>query len=252
MLLSVDFDFFVREEEAWDWGHNESPFFRDSIWPIREISFPGDLKAEMDPRTHAYPKPWNFWDSLELLGLNFRGAEVIVADSHRFGYESFQKFSASRRVEPTRILHFDAHADLGYHSTPAQLRSCARSRDFDCGSWLFAYLYSHKATKAHLVYPDWKGSGEAKGDLSWKKTSVAKRVTWETYGEYSRVWKPVKITGVFLCRSGSWSPPWLDFHFCNMVTQLEEKTKVQATTPFQTIEGCNPREMRSYTPWVTP
>lgn len=227
-VLSVDWDFFVREDPLWDWSHGEDEFYRDTIWAFREMVFAGDMRSEMDPSQHAYPLPTDFW---RRLGLVLTGAKVVVADSHRWAYDVFGPYGNT--VEPLSVLHLDAHADLGYHQTTAALKA---ENDPEAGSWLFHTLRDSPRSVVHIYYPRWKGFAELEGDtLPWLSTEVAKRVMPHIFMPTTTL--SGSVDTVFVARSGGWSPPWLDQAFMAFVQDLEQHTGTPVSTPYD--EGCN-------------
>src|SRR4051812_39722521 len=85
VLLSIDFDFFVRELPEFDWGHSETMFFLDAIWPIRYATSVFDVEREVDPDVHADFKPEDLGVKLAaLFGAKklFKDTPFAVAESH--------------------------------------------------------------------------------------------------------------------------------------------------------------------------
>lgn len=249
MLLSIDFDFFVRENPLWDWGHTESPFHRDLMWPIREAGFVGgDLRAEMDPNTHSNPKPAEFWSALSAAGLDLRGARVAVGDSHLWGLPFFLGVpTAGKQCAGKRVVHVDAHCDLGYHTSRHALQRSVAEGESDCASWLYTFMVNRKNLSLDVVYPAWKGLEEINDHLPWRKTAVAKRTRWSVFGDNPDLFSE-RVEAVYICRSGAWVPPWLDQTFIDLVKEAGARAGSQIETPFVDSEGCDVMVARDYTP----
>lgn len=233
--LSVDYDYFVRSLLDWDWGHQESPFFRGGfIWATRVAPFLArgmDLVAEMNPEEHARPLPLNFWSVLEQLGYNFNNVGAyVVADSHSGAGPFFNQLAESGWEEPADVLvNFDAHHDLGYCEW-ARIRKLAEEGTCTCDMWLGALLSWCPELEARIVLPDWL---QKDSTLQEQIQSVRKNLPkgiWsrvemgfftEPDGTVSDVVsagdEELEVTAVFVCRSGAWVPPWLDKHFIDFV-----------------------------------
>ncbi|MGW8180478.1 MAG: hypothetical protein ACWGQW_17215 [bacterium] len=248
--LSIDFDYFVREESIWDWGHREAPLFRDFLWQPRVQGFLHngvDLRKEMDPQAFAKPTPDQFWKALEERGLNIsRATRLIVADSHTWGAVVFGAWWPGKVPKNHRtLLSFDAHHDLGYSQHNA--RDTVESQNIDCASWLLWVMHQWKHLQARIIYPPWRGLEEWKySEPSFKGFfygDVRKRVN-------ASVWDDDIPSGevdqIYICRSGSWVPPWLDNQFIKFVRELESKTLADIEVPFIDEEHCNPMEPRDF------
>lgn len=185
LLLSVDWDFFFPNpldggkcsgEEAllYDWGHRESRFFVETIWPIRAAGF--ERAGRPLP---VVEEGWrSFWSRFTFAPR----VKLFVAESH--------SFAADRRVKRgvTGVLNFDAHHDCGYSERwPAEL---------DCGNWMLAY-----DCPKQVRYPRWRVGAEGKPLVP---VDLVK-------DDGSPIRAP--IGRVFVCRSGAWVPPWCDTDF---------------------------------------
>jgi len=251
--LSVDWDFFVRELEEWDWAHRESAFYRGMVWQVRETNglMQGvDFREETDPNTHSNPKPLEFWSHLEELGYDFTGADVFVTDSHAYGSPVFM----NRKARADRIVHFDAHHDLGYKAET--IKKNIENETSDCGDWQFHVLQHYQKLRSLIVYPAWKGSME--WDETWGSDQVYKIVNAggslfkrvkHVVGVDNEVVRAAagKVDAIHICRSGAWSPPWLDQMFVDFVDVLGEHTFTAPMTPFEDEEGLSPLKPREYT-----
>lgn len=253
LWLSVDFDFFVREDPSWDWGHRERPLFRDMLWEYRaqDLMVRGlDPQKEMSLERFARPKPWEFWSELERLGYDFsETSRVVVADSHLWAARTFVDNWPGKVQPGTRTLvHFDAHHDLAYSKDLA--RQCITGEFVDCTSWHSYVLSYWKHLKSKIVYPEWLGIdewGEHKVNVEgtkWRQ-EIDNRVTAGTWGDKFVARSAGKVDVVFICRSGSWVPSWLDEEFVQFVKSLVPKTLAKKyETPFIEDDRCDPMVLR--------
>jgi hypothetical protein len=219
--LSIDWDAFIPEEQSWDWGHSEAhhPALIDALWQIRVA---GALARGIDMRQltafKADMHPGVFWDVLVRQGYKLMGAKIAVADSHLHAAQFFMDAMADDGVAAPRILHVDAHHDLGYGGM-TQLDAYVKRQRVEAGNWLGVFLRLFPRTKATLVLPSWSDGVVAAAEAQAPMTpSVRKRVKmqqWPALPEGDRV------TRVFVCRSGAWSPPWHDLAFARFIEALQ-------------------------------
>jgi hypothetical protein len=181
MLLSIDFDFFVREDPLWDLGHIENEFFMDLIWRARPHLL-GLMKAE----GHR-----GFWDQLRKSFTFDR--EIFVSESHLEAYNFVQPFE--------QIILIDAHHDCWQKEDPLNIT---------CDSW--AYYATHVA-KCELiwVHPPWVDPTHM--EIPSHVRGQVRTMTMEALCENFEC----HIDKVHVCRSGCWIPPWLDQEFIEFV-----------------------------------
>lgn len=273
-FVSIDWDYFVRSLYAWDWGHQESPFFMEGgMWEIRAsgLLMQGlDLRPEMDPTKWATPKPWNFWDILSQLGYNWLmldeaeghtdHANFVVADSHAVAGPAFRG-AAEDLGPPDIIINFDAHHDMGYGSK-AQVNRMVSSGQVSCDMWLRSLMSMYANMRTNVVFPDWRFA-EFSIESEWQAlkkvlpAGIAKRTRIGSFtdesGAVSSVVKPARqidVEALFICRSSAWTPPWLDQQFIDFVEGVGEHTGVSpyeyASENIPTIEPMTPRKSFSW------
>lgn len=198
ILLSVDFDFFVRELPEWDWGHNESAIFYETVWPIRYSSFK-DLVAETSPVEYADFLPEKLIDELTKLDIRLSPKfQLGVGDSHSFA-ENFLK-----KKEATTVVNLDAHHDI-----------YSRLMPITCGNWAY-FLMERWHKEIVWIRPKWL----KEGTLS---EPVCEKSFWEGTWADMEKFRGCEIEAVFLARSGAWVPPHLDPAFVVMVKTFTAK-----------------------------
>ncbi len=201
-ILSIDFDFFVREKLEWDWGHRESPLFIETIWPIRASTM---LAKGLDFAAEAgiIGKPSELISDLENQKWKFRkDFKLSIAESHSSAYYSLK---GKKNLE---IINIDAHHDISYGQTDS----------LSCGNWIYRLALEGSVKKVTIVYPEWRKeqnfdypSDEVLSDL--RNLGVEVDIV---YGIQSV--EPKTVSEVFIARSGAWVPPWTDNEFMDFIS----------------------------------
>jgi hypothetical protein len=201
--LSIDFDFFSREENVWDWGHDETPdrIFENQAWQYRYTGSSFDLFEATDPRKYADFLPLNILPELVKKGLVLNSMKKLgIAESHK----EAAPFFAKAKTPADCVVNIDAHHDL-FTDTATALH---------CGNWV-SHLQAewNTGTEYVQIYPKWKSPNQ--DGLPKGKVEI---IQWSD-------WTPERmaVRNVFICRSGCWVPPHMDGYFIDMV-----KTFVQA------------------------
>lgn len=210
-VISIDWDFFVPEDVRWDFGHAENLMFLNMVWMTRT-----QLMDEM--QTDGVEK--NFWKTLQS-HYDLDGVDIEVSDSHSYGYE------ACRHAE--HLVLFDTHHDIWPWRKDAD--------HVNCGNWARFWLMCDSRRRltwvrsAHSIY-DLKGYDDF-GD----------RVQMLTWGEDAL--PEIDFLGsIHICRSGCWTPPWLDQNFIDFVNEGVETTATVEAENVETDEDWNPLKCR--------
>lgn len=225
--VSVDFDFFVREEPLWDFGHSENGLFLHLAWATRYSSI--DLYSETNPVVYADFQPTTEALKTALVSKNILTTpkgQAGVADSHSYAY-SF--FADARGGPPDALINIDAHHDIFDIHRPGVV---------DCSNWLAELIKKWPNTRFLQLYPKWKDA-ELDGPGA---AAVAGRLEQLKWADWSGFTKQHKLRNLFICRSGAWVPPHLDPQFVGFVDgvglwfrnkayQLQPITKREFPTP---------------------
>ena len=203
-VLSIDFDFWVKLEaaELLDWGHREALFFINQVWGIRAAS----ALANGEDLRQIYTLPTDevapecLMRELKRKKLGFKKTKGAIAESH---------MCINGWLDGLRDLHvinIDAHHDLGYSG---------RS-ELDCSNWLLHLIEAGHVRKVTQIYPKWRlNSDEWSDEMSDRVAGLD--VDYARYYGLENLPTGLPIDKVFVCRSGAWSPPWLDEHFISVV-----------------------------------
>lgn len=226
--LSIDFDWFIRENPLWDWGHKEQMLFLNfnPLWLMRYSSL--DLVKETDPKTYADFEPSDLIRMLKSKGFKFsRKTEFLMCESHLGITTAFKENHADL------LISLDAHHDYwenGEAEASIDLDGCS----VDCGSWLRYFQKKGFYKKTIIVYPKWLSDEDAQEDIKEHKIPFPivhfKDLEQEDY----------EVQRVFLCRSGCWVPPHHDQDFL----QLAFLISMNCDRKYQVIGELSPANPR--------
>lgn len=201
-MLSVDWDYFFPIPEydpgyLYDWGHNENygKFMLEDIWIIRAAAF---LRNGLPlPDTSCMVK--DFWSRF-----NLKDCTLFYADSH----VNITKPEALSGI--SEIWNFDTH-----HDSYTPIHQIAHDMKVNCQNWAVGcYLMK---VNLKTFYPSW-ASYRAEVD----KPSIPVRIQIDNGQQFKR-----RFDRVFVCRSGAWTPTWLEDKFWRFVEECPAKKKVK-------------------------
>ncbi len=199
-VLSVDWDFFFPvpefdDECLYDWGHNERmSLMINGIWTMRAAGFLV-MKKEL-PLLSGDEK--EFWKRFKFK----EGAKLYYADSHCF---IFRPEICNQSLQ--EVWNFDAHHDA-YKSR----EDIIKSNSVSCESWATGMVLNGIKVKQFL--PTWKS-------YSKEKPMVHVDIEVDPQKPFH---KP--FDQIFLCRSGAWTPTWLEENFWSFVESCPVSEKI--------------------------
>ena len=212
IVVSVDWDFFFNEDPMWDWNHKEAKFFLEAIWYARFESFALSPRlGERDLEQFYKPNPLykSFWGKLQELGFDFSNAWLcIVGDSH------IGAWSVLSGLPVAHVYNFDFHHDVAYYDLKDKV---------ECGNWLGQLLAKKKRLTATVVYPTAKRRDEEFHLPESVDALVGDRVRATAFR--SLEYTPRKVTYLYICRSGCWTPPWADKQYVEFVQGVSNGSK---------------------------
>jgi len=178
---------------------------------------------------------------------------VLFADSHTWGTSAVLEGWKANGHEPVNVLHFDAHADLGY--TTEKTMKMSEEGSCDCGSWLFHMAYSGYVDEITVVYPDWRAESEREQVLDYEHVQEhlveEGRLTLMSWSEWLKGGRGSMqsecIQAVNLARSGAWTSPLMDEDFLKLVSgipSLGDRVCHDCTEDHKIggFDACKPRE----------
>ena len=180
-FVSIDWDYFIPERLEWDMGHQETSFHLNQLWSMRSHLFKVMRTTGQEV---------GFWNRLPFK-LRMHDT-VTVTDSHLHVTQDYRLNHAQHLVLVDR--HHDVFTDH------------ANGFKIDCGNWVRWWLDCAKGRTVTWVRPN-----DDQVHCSVPK-HLQRRV--KTVREIPQIESPV---GVHVCRSGCWTPPWLDAAFIRFV-----------------------------------
>ena len=235
-MISIDWDFFIPhgmyEEKVflpaandhfhgmfvYDWQMSETrpPALEDALWRTRAINF---KKWGLDIEKLLTP-PLSIEDFAIELSIKTDGNVVPAwrGDSHAWGTIIARDYA--KHHGPLRVVNFDAHHDLGYGSN--SLAGYRENQRIGCDNWALIGLLEGWIKDYTVVYPDWLGKREwGKNERRpWLK-DFRRKIHIQTWSEWVMTSTMLDSPEVaFLCRSSSWTPPWLDKGFSELGEEL--------------------------------
>jgi hypothetical protein len=213
-LLAVDFDSFFPTHDLgddeyhsdwglYDWGHSETQFMIESIWPTRAAGF---IQYNR-PLPDLDGRQVDFWSRFKIS----RSAQLFYADSNACAV-SRQLAGKYRRWESVWL--YDAHHDSGYNG--ANWVDMVQRGIWTCEDWMV--LYGAMGADLHMRYPEWR---------AWALDSEPKPSIPVERAVDNGSTPNVVFDRVFVCRSGAWVPPWndIDVRFEEFVTAAPVKSR---------------------------
>lgn len=186
VLISIDWDYFIKSEMQ------EIVSLRENYWNIYLRWYKEYLKNPgIELHYRLLPGYRSFWDTLmQKYSLN-TSTVLFVSESHKYSYY------LAKRLDCSKVISFDAHADLGYGGYLTQ------GYYTHCANWLGRLVYNRFIEEAIIVYsPYTKEKPE-----EFKENTSIHFARWNTL---DRQMPDEVVAGIHICRSGAWTPPWYD------------------------------------------
>lgn len=198
-VLSIDWDYLVnatmkeRMTMFPDGGNENLPNgLLDYIWMNRYADYPKLSDIDVDKFALNYLK--NF-----IQRHCNRHTQIMVADSHRHIFNMVYLMHV--KDQPVTVINVDFHHDC--YGSP-------KNPEVDCGNWVTQMFVNGKNKlnmplfESQYLWVKREDSDEPKESYSWSKSISIK--------ELGKL-EDFTLDVLFICRSGTWSPPHLDRDF---------------------------------------
>lgn len=197
-LLTIDWDYFVPEKPRWNLFHAEEDFFIHDIWNLHAVI--KDLHNIM--KTNGKEK--TFVEDITSYKFNLTEVDYIeVSDSHKVAYD----IAIENGI--TDIISFDAHSDMGY----------IRNGNIGCANWLRFFLEENPESMAYMIL-----SEESNEHFNIKEYTENVNIT--KLDNFIRTGDTIWVDNIHICRSGAWTPPWLDGEFNRFLTKFGKDLEI--------------------------
>ena len=198
-LLSIDWDYFIDMPDSSVASYTESKKTIIDLWYKRYIKLSSDGK-NIRKLFRLSSNASCFWEKTDKIFHINQHTPCFVSDSHALSYEIAKKSGCQN------VYLFDAHSDLGYGG-PASLNF-----EVNCANWLGKLLKDNLIIESNIIY----------SSFTKEKPEYFNFMNWRYPIHY---WKPddlepvIDISAVHICRSGAWTPPWLDESFLHFTEE---------------------------------
>lgn len=196
-LLSIDWDYFIHIQKE-NWGsYIENTKNVINLWYKRYIQAKSRGK-DIQKSFQLSSGIDGFWEKIEGHFIYAKGIKAFVSDSHALSYDIAMEQGCNA------VYLFDAHADLGYGGLS--------SLDFEvnCANWLGKLLKDKWIEEANIIYSPYT----AEKPEYFKPINNAFNVRYPGFDDLDT---GIEVSAVHICRSGAWTPPWLDERFTQFI-----------------------------------
>ena len=211
-ILSIDWDFFIKEDPMLDMGHREDGFFLNGMWEIREATWHEPVEKTLP----MVEKPLVVALVLrDRFSVN-EHTQAATAESHAPIFDWAKKIAGDDKLE---IINVDAHHDISYKTGFGVA---------DCGNWAGRLMAEGVLKNYTIIYPDWRVKHPETSKMADLLKIPPKKLLvnisvwyWQDWVDQNRKVKP--IDGIYVCRSGCWTPPCYDEKFndfCKVMTGI--------------------------------
>lgn len=201
-VVTIDWDYFFPNIDAFDWGHSEhNAFFYEIIWSTRpnnrSLSGSNVGQRAIDV-VHIHQKRLDY---IKGLIEEWNPFLIYVAESHKLAYDVCSQLDL-RKID---LWNLDAHHDTGYKGS---------TKSASCENWVTCLRQEKRLKSYNLIYPEWrKDAPEGKPKI---KTAIQY--------DLPKIPSPQAL---FICRSPAWTPSWADHEWIAFLKLIQEKTTFQ-------------------------
>lgn len=206
ILLSIDWDYFIPIKKEWCGSYIENKKNLMSIWYKRY--FKNKMFGIDISKTVTLGKEYkNFLDKIRKIFIFDNNLKIYVSESHKLSYD------IAKESKCTQVFSFDAHSDLGYGGLSSL------NFEINCANWLGKLLKNKIITTANIIYSPY--THEFKDEF--KEINDSFNVN---YLKLDKIINKIHVSAIHICRSGAWTPPWLDFKFNSLINNLGYPYKI--------------------------
>jgi len=203
-LLSIDWDYFIYTCKG-NWGsYLENNRSLVDLWYKRYIK----AKArgeDIEKEFRLTSELGGFWEKIKKSFKFDTGVKVYVSDSHALSYEIAKESGI-------KIIYlFDAHADLGYGGLSSL------NFEVNCSNWLGKLLKDKQIEEANIIYSPYT----AEKPEYFRPFNSIYNIRYRDFDDLDAcAGEHPSVQAIHICRSGAWTPPWLDKDFARFVDAL--------------------------------
>ncbi|HHW32467.1 MAG TPA: arginase [Clostridiaceae bacterium] len=198
-LLSIDWDYFINTTNSWGIYLENKRNLVDR-WYKRYIQ----ARARGEDIKNAFQLSSEvdiFWNKIKKSFRFEKNIKVYISDSHALSYK------IAKENKCKAVYLFDSHADLGYGGL-SSLNS-----EVNCSNWLGKLLKDKQIKEANIFYSPYT----AEEPEYFKPINNIYNIR---YNDFNVLDKSIVVSVIHICRSGAWTPPWLDNKFIQFINAL--------------------------------
>lgn len=205
-LLSIDWDYFIYTKKV-NWGsYTENKRSLIDLWYKRYIQ-EKELGKDIQDSFRLSSELDSFWNRIRKCFEFAKNIKVYVSDSHALSY------NIAKENNCNMVYLFDSHADLGYGGLSSL------NFEVNCSNWLGKLLKDRQIVKANIIYSRFT----AEKPEHFKSINSTYNVG---YYSFDALDKGIRTSAIHICRSGAWTPPWLDERFVQFIDALKIPYKI--------------------------
>jgi len=196
-LLSIDWDYFIYMKKDYWGSYIENDKSLVDLWYKRYIQ-EKQQGRDIQESFQLSPELGTFWGKIKRFFEFEKEIKVYVSDSHALSY------NIAKENNCKIVYLFDSHADLGYGGLSSL------NFEVNCSNWLGKLLKDELVKKAYIIYSPY----------TFEKPEYFKPINNMyniRYSDFNDLDKSIKASIIHICRSGAWTPPWLDKEFNQLI-----------------------------------
>lgn len=198
-LLSIDWDYFIYSQKENGGSYLENNKSTINSWYKRYIQSKVRGK-DIQKFFQLSLEVCTFWEKIKKYFQFVKGVKSYVSDSHALSYD------IAKNNNCNKVYLFDAHADLGYGGLSSL------NFEVNCANWLGKLLKYKYIKEANIIY----SSFTTEKAEYFKPINSSYNVRYPALDELK---KGIKVSAIHICRSGAWTPPWLDEKFIQFINE---------------------------------
>lgn len=199
-LLSIDWDYFIYTKKE-NWGsYLENNRSLIDLWYkryIQEKALGNDIKE-----LYKLSPEWKtFWKRIKESFKFVKDIKAYVTDSHVWSY------NIAKENNCEVVCLFDSHSDLGYGGLSSL------NFEVNCSNWLGKLLKDKQVIETYIFYSPYTAEKPA----YFNQINRAYNIKYCNLKDWS---KNFSVSVIHICRSGAWTPPWLDEKFTQFINAM--------------------------------
>lgn len=199
-LLSIDWDYFICTKKE-NWGsYIENSKSLIDLWYKRYIQ--AKVLGKDIKESYKLSSEWAvFWEKIKKRFLFDKGTKAYVSDSHSWSYNIAKEHNCNT------VCLFDSHADLGYGGLSSL------NFKVNCSNWLGKLLKDNQIKEAYVFYSPYT----MEEPEYFKQINSIYNIKYCSFNDLK---KSFMVSAIHICRSGAWTPPWLDEKFNQFINAM--------------------------------